>query len=46
LMKLAIVDRLDRVDPRRFSEMVIRNRWVNARVFTIIEDAEEWLLEQ
>jgi|SRR5215813_1992254 len=43
LMKLAIVVRPERVDPRRFGEMVIRNRWINARVFSNVEDAENWL---
>jgi hypothetical protein len=41
LMKLAIVARPERADPRRFGEMVIRNRWINARVFTNVADAEE-----
>jgi hypothetical protein len=45
-LKVAAVDRLNLVDPQRFSEMVAQNRGVNARVFTNFEDAEEWLLEQ
>jgi lipid-A-disaccharide synthase-like uncharacterized protein len=35
LMKLAIVARPERADPRRFGEMVIRNRWIQmGRCFT------------
>jgi hypothetical protein len=33
------------IDPRRLGEIVAQNRWVNARVFSSIEDAVEWLLE-
>jgi hypothetical protein len=43
LIKVAIVGRPERLDPRRFGEMVARNRWVNAQVFTSVEDAEKWL---
>jgi hypothetical protein len=45
MIKVAMVDTPERVDPRRFGELVLRNRWVDARVFTNVEDAEEWLLK-
>jgi hypothetical protein len=45
LMKVAVVVRPERLDPRRFGEMVMRNRRVNARVFTNVEGTEEWLLK-
>ena len=45
LIKVAAVDTPERVDPQRFAERVIRNRWVNARTFTNVEDAEKWLLK-
>jgi hypothetical protein len=44
-LKVAAVDRPERIDPRLFTEVVARNRWVNARVFSNVEDAVEWLLE-
>jgi hypothetical protein len=44
LMKVAIVGRLEQFDYKKFGEMVARNRWVNARIFTNAEEAEEWLL--
>ena len=44
LIKVAVVSRPEQLDPRRFAEMVARNRWVNARVFTSVEDAEKWLM--
>jgi hypothetical protein len=44
LMKLAIVGRPEQLESQKFGEMVVRNRWINARVFTNVEDAEEWLL--
>ena len=34
LIKVAVAVRPKRLDPRRFGEMVARNRWVNLRVFT------------
>jgi hypothetical protein len=43
--KVAAVGRPDQLDPRRFGEMVARNRWVNVRTFTNAEDAAKWLLE-
>jgi hypothetical protein len=44
LIKVAAVVRPEQLDPHKFGEIVARNRWVNARVFTNVEDAEEWLL--
>jgi hypothetical protein len=44
LIKVAVVCRQEQLDPQRFGEMVARNRWVNARVFTSLEDAEKWLM--
>ena len=45
LIKTAFVARPQQVDSKRFGELVARNRWINARVFTNVEDAEEWLSE-
>lgn len=45
IIKVAVVARPDQIDPKRFGEMVMRNRWVNARIFTNIKDAEEWMLK-
>jgi hypothetical protein len=44
-LKVAYVNRPERVDPKGFGEMVARNRRVDARVFTNVEEAEEWLLK-
>jgi poly-beta-hydroxyalkanoate depolymerase len=44
LIKTAVVARPEQIDSKKFGELVARNRWINARVFTTIEDAEEWLL--
>jgi hypothetical protein len=46
LIKVAVVVRPEILDSRRFGERVMRNRWVNAFVFTNVEDAEEWLLKE
>ena len=43
--KIATVGRPEQIDPRRFGEMVARNRWVNVRTFTNAEEAAKWLLE-
>jgi hypothetical protein len=43
--KVATVARPEQLDPRRFGEMVARNRWVNVRTFTNAEEAAKWLLE-
>jgi hypothetical protein len=40
-LKVATVDRPERIDPRRFGEMAPQNRGVNVRAFTSVEDAEE-----
>jgi hypothetical protein len=45
VIKAAAVARPEQVDPERFGEMVARNRLVNGRVFTNVEDALEWLLK-
>jgi len=44
LIKVAVACRPEQLDHKRFGEMVARNRWVNARVFTSLEDAEKWLM--
>lgn len=44
LIKVAVVGRLEQLDHKRFGEMVARNRWVNARVFTNVRAAKRWLL--
>jgi len=44
-LKVACVDTPERIDPRRFGELVDRNRGVNLRVFTDFQAAEEWLLK-
>jgi hypothetical protein len=43
--KVATVGRPEQLDHRRFGETVAKNRWVDLRVFTNIEDAKEWLLQ-
>jgi hypothetical protein len=45
LIKVAAVVRPEQLDSQKFGEIVARNRWVNARVFTNVEDAKEWLLK-
>ncbi len=42
----AIVGPVALVDPRRFGEFVARNRGVNCRVFTDLDEAQRWLLTQ
>jgi hypothetical protein len=44
LIKAAYLARPEQVDSQKFGEMVARNRWINARIFTNIKNAEEWLL--
>jgi hypothetical protein len=44
LIKVAAVGRPEQLDSTKFGETVARNRWVNFRVFTNVEDGEEWLL--
>jgi hypothetical protein len=46
VIKTASVTRPERVDPEGFGEMVARNRGVNARGFTNVGDAVEWLLKE
>jgi hypothetical protein len=43
LNKVAVVGRPDQLDCDKFGEMVARNRWVNARVFTSLRAAKRWL---
>jgi hypothetical protein len=43
--KVAAVGRPEQLDHRRFGETVAKNRLVNLRVFTNVEDAHAWLLE-
>ena len=44
LIKVAAVCRPEQLDRKKFAEIVARNRWVNARVFTNVRAAEKWLL--
>src|SRR5215813_11865846 len=37
-VKVAVVARPERVDPERFAEVVARNRGINLRIFTSVED--------
>ena len=43
LIKVAVVGRSEQFDSQKFGEMVARNRWLDARVFSNVEDAEKWL---
>lgn len=43
-IKVAVVDKPERIDPQRFGELVARNRGVDLSVFTDFQAAEEWLL--
>jgi hypothetical protein len=43
--KVAAVCTLRQHHSTRFLETVAQNRWVDLRVFTNVEDAEEWLLK-
>jgi len=45
VIKIAGVDKPSRLDPQKFGEIVARNRGVDARAFTNVEDAEQWLLK-
>jgi len=45
LIKVAFVGRTEQLGWQKFGEIVARNRWVNARVFTSVEDADKWLLK-
>jgi hypothetical protein len=44
IFKVAVVSRPEQLDRNKFGETVARNRGVNVRVFTTVEDAEKWLL--
>jgi hypothetical protein len=44
-IKVAGVDTPERIDPQGFVALVAQNRWVKARAFSNVEDAEEWLSE-
>jgi hypothetical protein len=43
LIKVAVLGRPEQFDYKKFCEMVARNRWLGARLFTSVEDAEKWL---
>jgi hypothetical protein len=45
LVKVATVNTQEKIDPRRFGELVAHNRGLNLRAFTDYETAEKWLLE-
>jgi len=45
VVKVAVVGRPEQLDYKKFGEIVALNQGVNGRVFTNVEDAEEWLLE-
>jgi hypothetical protein len=45
VVKVAVVGRSEQLDYKKFGELVAMNQGVNGRVFTNVEDAEEWLLE-
>ena len=45
IIKTAFLARPNQLDYKKFSERVMENRWVVARVFTNVETAEEWLLK-
>ena len=45
LIKVAVLAKPEQLDRERFGEKVARNRWINVRVFTIVEEAEDWLLK-
>src|SRR5215831_14974117 len=45
VVKVATVDTQEKIDPRRFGELVAQNRGLNLRAFTDYEIAEKWLLE-
>jgi hypothetical protein len=46
LRRIAALVRPELADRQRFGEMVARNRGINVRVFTILEEATRWLLAQ
>ena len=46
IIKTAFLGRPYQQDYKKFGEMVVQNRWVDARVFTTVGDAVEWLLKE
>lgn len=44
-IQVAVVCKPEQLDSKKFGEMAARNRGVNVRIFTNVEDAEEWLLK-
>jgi hypothetical protein len=44
-IQVAVAGRPEHLDEKRFGETAARNRGVNFRVFTNVEDAEKWRLE-
>ena len=43
-IKVAFIEKPERIDPRRFFLQAARNRGVNVEAFTDFKSAEEWLL--
>ncbi len=44
-IKVAVLGTPDQEDPGRLGELVAQNRGVDARVFTVLAAAKEWLLK-
>ncbi len=44
-LKVALLEVPERMDLQKFGELVARNRWVNIRVVSDLQAAEEWLLK-
>jgi NOL1/NOP2/fmu family ribosome biogenesis protein len=44
-IKVAFIEKPERMDPRRFFLVAARNRGVNVEAFTDFQSAEEWLLK-
>src|SRR5215813_8360644 len=44
-IKVAFIEKSERMDPRRFFLLAARNRGVKVEAFTDWQDAEEWLLK-
>src|SRR4030095_2979143 len=45
-IKVALLRVPERMDLQNFAELVARNRWVNVRVVSDLQAAEEWLLKR
>jgi len=43
--KVAVVCKAEQYDSKSFLETTAQNRWVDLRVFTDVQSAEEWLLK-